>query len=521
MANNSLTQKPEFLALQKHCDKMRDVQMRDLFKMDPARLEKFHMKLNGIYIDFSKHRASEETLSLLNNLTRACDIEKWRDKMFSGFPVNTSEKRSALHFALRGSVDKNLTVAGENVSDFVAATLEKIKNFVDKTRAAKKITDVVNIGVGGSDLGTRTVCEALAPYSDGPAVHFVPNIDGAVLGLLLKKLKPESTLFVVASKSFTTFETILNAKTALKWAEKSLGREQALKNFVGITENLAEAQKFGVPDNNIFPLREWIGGRLSVWSAIGIPIALTAGFENFKKFLNGAQAMDKHFCEAPLEKNMPVLLAMLGIWYRNFFNFPAHAVIAYSQGMGTFHSYLQQTDMESNGKSVNRAGEKIDYATGPVIFGERGINAQHAFFQALHQGTDIVPCDLIIAAKSDHDEFGHNMYLCANALAQSKALMEGSENKTEPHRNYPGNRPNTLIILDKLDPYHLGMLLALYEHKIFVQGCIWNINSFDQWGVTLGKTISMDIVQAFENKNEMKKLDPTTQTLTRYIQSRK
>jgi glucose-6-phosphate isomerase len=511
---------PEFLRLQKHSDAMRTVHMRDLFVKDPARFDKFHIKVDGFLFDYSKHRITEETVDLLVKLAKACDVEGWRDQMFSGAAVNASEKRPALHTALRGSADQNLSIDGENISQFVEGTLQKIKTFCEKIRAEKKFTDIVNIGIGGSDLGTRTVYEALAPYADGPAVHFVPNIDGVALGLLLDRLNPETTLFAIVSKSFTTHETMVNAHTVRRWLKQRMSDKAVNERFFAVTENTKEALAFGIHEERIFPLRRWIGGRTSIWGSVGLPVAIAVGFENFRKFLDGAHMVDRHFQTAPLEKNIPVMMAMLGAWYRNFFNFQAHAVIAYSQGLRTFHAYLQQLDMESNGKCVSRDGTSIDYATGPVIFGEPGTNAQHAFFQSLHQGTDIVPCDLIIAAEAEHDLENHHITLNANALAQAQGLMQGTENKVEPHRNYPGNRPNSMFVLDRFDPFHLGMLLALYEHKVFVQGLIWNINSFDQWGVELGKNLSKDISQALENDIKTDQFDSSTQALVRYLKTR-
>ncbi len=519
MLNKNLKQHKEFEALQTHYDAIKNVHMREMFAKDAQRFEKYHLNADGLLFDFSKHRITDETLKLLLALANVSNIEAQREQMFTGAPINVTEKRPVLHVAQRGSVNEGLEVDGENVSQFINSALNKMKTFSNKIRKEKNITDVVNLGIGGSDLGTRTVYEALAPWCDGPTVHFVPNIDGVAINVLLRQLNPETTMIAVVSKSFTTLETTINANTARKWLNKHLGEKRAAEHFIGVTENTKEAQKFGLSEDHIFPMRKWVGGRYSIWGTVGLPVMLAIGPENFQKFLDGAQMMDTHFRETPLEKNIPVIMGLLGVWYRNFFNFPSHAVIAYSQGLRTFHSYLQQLDMESNGKCVSRDGDKLDYATGPVIFGEPGTNAQHAFFQSMHQGTDIVPCDIIIGVNAEHDLEQHHIPLNANALAQAQGFMQGTVNTKEPHRNYPGNRPNSMIVLERFDPFHLGMLLALYEHKVFVQGLIWNINSFDQWGVELGKNLSLEITQALETATENSTLDSSTRGLVRHLKT--
>jgi glucose-6-phosphate isomerase len=518
MPNKNLSELKEYAALQTHYKAIAPLHMRDMFTKDAKRFDKFHLNVDGLLFDYSKHRINEETIKHLIALARVADIEGQRDQMFSGAPINVTEKRPVLHTAQRGSVDKNLTVDGENVSEFINGALNKMKAFSDKIRKEKKITDVVNLGIGGSDLGTRTVYEALAPWCDGPRVHFLPNIDGVAINLLFSRLNPETTMIAVVSKSFTTLETTLNANTARKWLNKHLGEKRANEHFFAVTENIKEAQKAGITEDRIFPMRKWVGGRYSIWGTVGLPIMIAIGPENFQRFLDGARTMDTHFREAPLEKNIPVIMGLLGVWYRNFFNFPSHAVIAYSQGLRTFHAYLQQLDMESNGKSVSRNGDKLEYASGPVIFGEPGTNAQHAFFQSMHQGTDVVPCDIVIAVNAEHDLEQHHIPLNANALAQAQGLMQGKDT-AEPHRKYPGNRPNSMIVLERFDPFHLGMLLALYEHKVFVQGLIWNINSFDQWGVELGKTLSLEITQALESTAENDTLDSSTRGLVRHLKA--
>lgn len=505
--SNKHEETAEWKALQAHCDDIRDLQMNALFSKDVRRFESFHIKLDGLLLDYSRHRITTETVQKLTGLARACNLESERDKMFSGKKINTSEDRAALHTALRGSTDKE--------QDFVAQTLAQIKTLSEKIRTGNKFTDVVSIGIGGSDLGPRLACEALAPFCDGPNIHFVANIDGAEISTLFKKLPPETTLFIVISKTFTTQETLTNAGTAQKWITENGHAPE--EHFIGITANTAEAENFGIKSENILPLRNWIGGRYSVWSAVGLPLAIAAGFENFEKFLGGAKAMDEHFREAPLEKNMPVIMALLNIWYRNFFGFSAQAILPYAQNLKNFPPYLQQLEMESCGKSVSSDGQTLNYKTGNIIFGGVGTNTQHAFMQLLHQGTDIIPADFIIIAKAEHDLGHHHDLLLANALAQSKALMEGAKNTKEPHRNFSGNRPSSTLVLQHLDAYGLGMLLALYEHKVYVQGLIWDINVFDQWGVELGKTLAKDILQGLNNGKSLNSMDFSTSSLIRHI----
>lgn len=484
---NSPSDTKEWAALKAHAAMMQGVHMGDLFANDSQRFETFHLKIDGMLLDFSRHRATQETLDLLVQLAKATKIEEWREKMFAGEPINASENRAALHPALRGSCGKDIVIDGENISDFVERTLAQVKTVSEKIRADKKITDIVNIGIGGSDLGTRIVYETLRDFRDGPQVHFVSNVDGARISAVLKGLKPESTIFVIVSKTFTTLETMMNAQTAKDWAGSA-------RNFYAVTGNPDAAQNFGVGKEKIFPMRDWIGGRMSLWSAVGLPVAIATGFENFSKLLQGAHAMDTHFREAPLEKNIPVLMGMLGIWYRNFMNFHVHAILPYAHLLRKFPAYVQQLDMESNGKSIDRNGHAVSYNTSPILFGETGTDAQHAFMQMMHQGTDIIPADFILVKQPGHGLDNHHRALNANALAQAQALMQGRKDKATPARSFEGNRPSSTLIFDRLDPWHLGLLLALYEHKIFVQGIIWNINSFDQWGVELGKTLAADIL---------------------------
>jgi glucose-6-phosphate isomerase len=507
--SSNLTQRPEWQALAAHRTAMENTLIASFFTADKDRFENFHVALDGMLLDYSKNRANAETLQLLTSLARACGVEERRDAMFAGKKINESEARAVLHVALRGSVAPNLRAEGEDVNLFVKNMLAQVKQVSDHLRHDQNITDVVNIGIGGSDLGPRMVVETLAGYNDGPKVHFLSNIDGAHITQILKRLKPKSTVFIIASKTFTTLETMANANAALEWSGKP-------ENFYAVTTNKAAAKKFGIKEDNILPMREWIGGRYSLWSAIGLPIAVAAGFNVFEKLLAGANAMDTHFKTAPLEKNMPVLLGLLGIWYRNFWNYGSHAILPYAHDLRRLHAYIQQLDMESNGKSVDLQGKNVDYATGPVIFGGPGTAGQHAFFQLLHQGTDIIPCDFIAACIPMHELENHHTSLLANALAQAKALMSGSK-AAMPHETFEGNRPSTTILVERLDGYHLGMLLALYEHKIFVQGAIWNINSFDQWGVELGKKMAKNITQSLEKDGKMPEADASTQGLLAFI----
>ena len=509
MSNKPLTQRDAWKKLKAHRAQIQTTQMRDLFAADAKRFENFHVSVKGMLFDYSKHIATDETMGLLMQLARQSALEERRDAMFAGEAINTSEKRAALHTALRGSTGPNLKNSGESVAEFVEQTLAQIKTLAEKIRGGN-YTDVVHIGIGGSDLGPQLVYEALKSFADGPRVHFVSNMDGAHITQTLKNLKPQSTVFIIASKTFTTLETIANATVAMAWSGTP-------GNFFAVTANDAEAKKFGIAGDHILPLREWIGGRYSLWSAIGLPIAVACGFENFEKLLDGAHAADTHFKTANLEQNIPAIMGLLGIWYRNFHDLRAHAILPYAQDLHRLPAYIRQLDMESNGKSVDRAGKPVDYQTAPVIFGEPGTNGQHAFFQLLHQGTDILPCDFIAAVRASHDLPGHHTRLLANALAQSKAMMEGDDSAAEPYRKFPGNRPSSTLLLDIIDPWHMGLLLAFYEHKTFVQGAIWDLNSFDQWGVELGKKLAINITEVLENNKETKFTESSTPGLIRHI----
>lgn len=503
-STSSLTQKQEWRALEAQRKAMDGVSILSLFQKDPARFEKFSVRTGGVLFDYSKHRITEETVTLLCDLARACDVQGWQQEMFSGEKINTTEDRAVLHTALRRAKSDTVIVDGEDVIPFVHGVLDKMRDFSESVRSGvwtgytgKAIERVIHIGIGGSDLGPRMVCTALRSFAaNGPDVRFVSNIDGADITSALADAIPETTLFIVASKTFTTQETMVNAATARKWLIEALGDERSVaRHFVALSTNVQEAKAFGIPAENMFAFEDWVGGRYSLWSAIGLPVCLSLGFENFRALLDGAQAADRHFCEAPLEENIPVLMALLGIWYRNFWDAGCMAVLPYAQDMEYFPAWLQQLDMESSGKTADRNGDFItDYATGPVIFGQPGTNGQHAFYQLLHQGTDIIPCDFIGAARAEHSLTDHHALLLGNMIAQSRALMEGRAS-SNAFQTFAGNRPSSTILLDRLDPYHLGFLCALYEHKVFVQGVIWNINSFDQFGVELGKIMARDIEQ--------------------------
>lgn len=518
MSASALTERPEWRALQNHFGEMSALHLRDLFAGDPERFNRFHLKTEGLVFDYSKNLLTERTLSLLCDLARARDVEGWRDRMLAGQAINSTENRAVMHMALRGSAPEGLIIDGEDVNAFVNDTLGLIESVSRTVRNNPVVTDVVNIGIGGSDLGPRMMCRALSSYADGPRLHFVSNVDGGSLSLLLKSLKRKNTLFIIASKTFSTLETLANAKAARAWLLEEMTAGEASDHFLTVTANPESAISFGISAQNILPLRKWIGGRYSLWGATGLPVAIACGFDVFKAMLDGAAVADRHFINTPLEENIPVLMAMIGIWHRNFFDYDALAVLPYAQNLENLPAYLQQLDMESNGKGVSRDGAKLDYKTGPVVFGDVGTSAQHAFMQLLHQSDQIIPADIIAIAQADHDLRTHHIALFCNALAQGKALMEGMENTDQPHRHFPGNRPSSTLVIDRLDARHLGLLLALYEHKIFVQGIIWNVNSFDQWGVELGKTIATGLIADIENGTRNACTDSSTFGLARYFQ---
>ncbi|PJB71474.1 MAG: glucose-6-phosphate isomerase [Alphaproteobacteria bacterium CG_4_9_14_3_um_filter_47_13] len=499
-----------FKALQTHRAECENLSVHDLLVQNPQRLQTYSLEIEGLSVDFSKHLITDQTFRLLMDLAKACNIEDWRNRMFAGEKINHTENRAVLHTALRAPASRPVMVDGEDVMPFIYQTLEQMKSFSEKIRSGawkgytgKSIKTVINIGIGGSDLGPRMVCEALWPYcSRDIEVKFVANIDPADISQALQDCNPETTLFIIASKTFTTQETMENAQTAKRWLLAHLKDERAIaRHFVALSTNTQAVAAFGIDPAHMFPFRDWVGGRFSLWSSIGLSICIAAGFSRFRALLDGAHAMDNHFCSAPLSANLPVILAMLGVWYRNFWEAQTYAVLPYSQNLALFPAWLQQLDMESNGKGMDREGRQVSYNTGPVVFGSSGTNGQHAFYQLLHQGTTLVPCDFIAALESHYSIGEQHKILLANMKAQSQALIQGralKEADGNPHRVFPGNRPSTTILLPKLDPFHLGRLLALYEHKIFVQGIIWNINSFDQFGVELGKELAIKILASEE-----------------------
>ena len=538
----------EWQDLKKHFDDIKNVQMRDLFKDDEQRFEKFHLALDDFLFDFSKNRINDKTLGLLNKLAIKADVEGWRAKQFSGEKINTTEGRAVLHTALRSQDNNPVVVDGVDVKPEVLKVLKQVENFSNsindgswKGFTGKKINTIVNIGIGGSDLGPAMVCKALKPYSQKDLhIHFVSNVDGADLALTLEQCDPETTLFIVASKTFTTQETMTNAFSARHWFLNHAKNNDAIsQHFVAVSTNTEKVKEFGINEENMFIFWDWVGGRYSLWSSIGLSISIYLGFENFKELQTGAYEMDQHFLNAPIEKNMPIQMALIGIWYNNFFKFNTQAILPYDQGLSLLPSYLQQADMESNGKFIDRDGKRVCLETGPVIWGESGTNGQHAFYQLIHQGTQFVPCDFIMPIKSHYNPGDkknlHHKILMSNLLAQSQSLMMGKtidEARSElinsglsdqeissllPHRSFEGNRPSNTILFEKLTPKNLGKLIALYEHKIFVQGIIWNINSFDQWGVEYGKQIARLVLPKIQGEKTTSCFDASTNNLIDYI----
>ncbi|WP_457092443.1 glucose-6-phosphate isomerase [Microvirga sp. P5_D2] len=535
---------PVWQALQVHSATVRKLHLRDLFAQDPERFRRFSLHIDDLLLDYSKHRITAETMSLLLDLARSVDVEGWRDRMFAGEKINTTENRAVLHVALRNRSGRPILVDNVDVMPGIEAVLEKMRLFSERIRSGdwrgatgETITHIVNIGIGGSDLGPVMACEALKPYQRSDLrPHFVSNIDGAHLTHTLTRLDPARTLFIVASKTFTTQETMTNAASARAWLTAALGEDAVAKHFVAVSTNAAEVARFGIDTMNMFEFWDWVGGRYSLWSAVGLPIVLAVGFECFSELLEGAHEMDEHFRDAPLEQNMPVIMGLLGIWYRNFLGASTLALLPYDQHLHRFAAYFQQGDMESNGKSVCRNGSRVDYDTGPIIWGEPGTNGQHAFFQLLHQGTELIPADFLAAAQSQTPLGDHHEKLLANFLAQTQALAFGkteSEVRVElekqdltgdavealvPHKVFDGNRPTTSLLYRKLTPRRLGSLIALYEHKIFVQGIIWGINSYDQWGVELGKELASRILPELRNNETGTSHDSSTSGLINHIQ---
>ena len=540
MKNINPTQTAAWQALQKHFDEMKDVTIADLFAKDGDRFSKFSATFDDqMLVDYSKNRITEETLAKLQDLAKECDLAGAIKSMFSGEKINRTENRAVLHVALRNRSNTPILVDGKDVMPEVNAVLEKMKTFSEaiisgewKGYTGKAITDVVNIGIGGSDLGPYMVTEALRPYKNHLNMHFVSNVDGTHIAEVLKKVNSETTLFLVASKTFTTQETMTNAHSARDWFLKAAGDEKHVaKHFAALSTNAKAVGEFGIDTANMFEFWDWVGGRYSLWSAIGLSIVLSIGFDNFVELLSGAHAMDKHFSTTPAEKNLPVLLALIGIWYNNFFGAETEAILPYDQYMHRFAAYFQQGNMESNGKYVDRNGNVVDYQTGPIIWGEPGTNGQHAFYQLIHQGTKIVPCDFIAPAITHNPLSDHHQKLLSNFFAQTEALAFGKSREVVeqeyrdqgkdpatldyvvPFKVFEGNRPTNSILLREITPFSLGALIALYEHKTFTQGVILNISTFDQWGVELGKQLANRILPELKDDKEISSHDSSTNGL--------
>lgn len=547
----NLKSDPAYVKLQEYYNTYGEkINIQNLFQQDPERFKKFSIRIptphdGDILLDYSKNRIDNEALELLLNLARSRNVEKARDAMFTGEKINFTEDRAVLHIALRNRQNRPILVNGKDVTPDVNEVLAHMKEFSQKVISGdwkgytgKPITDVINIGIGGSDLGPLMVTEALKPYANHLKVHFVSNIDGTHLAEVLKRLNPETALFIIASKTFTTQETITNATSAKNWfLEAAKDPSAVAKHFVALSTNGEKVTAFGIDASNMFGFWDWVGGRYSLWSAIGLSISLYIGYDNFEKLLEGANFMDEHFTSAPLEKNAPVILALLGVWYSNFYGAETHALLPYDQYLHRFAAYFQQGDMESNGKYVTRSGEQADYSTGPIVWGEPGTNGQHAFYQLIHQGTRLIPCDFIAPAQTHNPISGgiHHKILLANFLAQTEALMKGKTaeqakaeleksgmapeavDKILPHKVFKGNRPTNSIVLKKITPFTLGALIALYEHKIFTQGVIWDINSFDQWGVELGKQLAKAIEPELQDSKPVTSHDGSTNGLINFL----
>ncbi len=541
LQNHSFNDLPARAQLQAHYETIKDRHLRDLFAEDPQRFDTFSRQFGDILLDFSKNRITAETLDLLIQLAGQAGLKDATEKMLSGNVINQTEGRAVLHTALRNRSNTPVLVDGQDVMPDINAVLDRMKTFTERVRSGawtgytgKAITDVVNIGIGGSDLGPVMVTEALKPYADDKKlrVHFVSNIDGTHIYEALQIVNPETTLFLIASKTFTTQETMTNAQTARQWFLDNGGTDSDVaKHFAALSTNQPAVEKFGIDPANMFGFWDWVGGRYSLWSAIGMSIALYVGFDHFEELLAGGHDMDNHFRDAPFDQNLPVIMALMGIWYNNFFGAQTEAILPYDQSMHRFAAYFQQGDMESNGKSVDRNGQPLDYQTGPIIWGEPGTNGQHAFYQLIHQGTKLIPCDFLAPAISQRPIGEHHKILMANFFAQPEALMNGKTEtdaadelrqagKSEeeirelaPFKMFPGNRPTNSILFEMLTPRTLGRLIALYEHKIFTQGVIWNIFSFDQWGVELGKQLASKILPELQDNQPVTTHDSSTNGL--------
>lgn len=542
------THLPIWQLLTEHYQEIFPLHMRDQFDQEPDRFQKYSVQFSDLLFDYSKNRITDKTLNLLFQLARDMRVEEMRERMFNGEKINFTEDRAVLHTALRNRSNTPVYVDGKDVMPEVNRVLAKMRDFSERVRdgrwrgfTGKRITDVVNIGIGGSDLGPLMACNALKPFSTpGLNAHFVANIDGAHMARSLENCDPETTLFIVASKTFTTQETMTNARSARDWLmQKTSDPQDVAKHFVALSTNARAVSEFGIDTENMFEFWDWVGGRYSLWSAIGLSIAISVGMDNFEEMLAGGYEVDQHFRNTPLERNIPVIMGLLGIWYNNFFGTETYAILPYDQNLSRFTAYMQQADMESDGKSIDREGNRISYSTGPIIWGEVGTNGQHAFYQLIHQGNKLIPCDFLMPLKSQYpmgkngDE--HHKILLANLLAQTKALMQGknaeevkrelaaeglsSEDIKElfPHHLFAGNRPTNSFLFKELTPRTLGRLIALYEHKIFVQGIIWNINSFDQWGVEFGKQLARGILPQLLSDKKVDSYDSSTNGLINYI----
>lgn len=543
---SKLTELPAWQALQAHFQDIKNLHMRDLFAQDSQRFDTFSLSFQDLLFDYSKHRITSETIPLLTDLAQQTGLDHKIEQMFSGEKINLTERRPVLHTALRNRSNRSIFVDGQDVMPLVNSVLDKMRIFTEQVRngewlgaSGKTITDVVNIGIGGSDLGPLMVTEALKPYaSENLNVHFVSNVDATHLVETLKRLNPDTTLFLIASKTFTTQETMANAHSARKWLVDTLGEKAVTRHFVALSTNREQVTKFGIDPENMFVFWDWVGGRYSLWSAIGLSIALYIGMDNFEDLLAGAYQADEHFRTALFAENIPVLMGLLGVWYNNFFGADSHAILPYDQYLHRFPAYLQQGDMESNGKGVTRDGDPVGYTTGPIIWGEPGTNGQHAFYQLLHQGTKLIPTDFIAAIENHNPLAEHHQLLLSNFFAQPEALMKGKtadevleelekdglspQNIAEllPHKVFHGNRPSSSLLFNKLTPRALGTLIALYEHKIFTQGAIWNLNSFDQWGVELGKQLAQKILPEMTQNELVSGHDSSTNGLINHFRSR-
>ena len=540
-STNALTERPAWKALQAHCTRMREVHLRQLFADDPERGERLAAEAVGFYLDYSKHRITDQTLRLLVALAEEVGLRARIDAMFRGDPINVTEKRAVLHVALRSPPGESIVVEGKNIVPDIHAVLDRMADFSARVRGGawkghtgKRIRNVVNIGIGGSDLGPVMAYEALRHYSErGMVFRFVSNVDATDFREATRDLDPAETLFIVASKTFTTQETMTNARTAREWSLRALRDEQAVaKHFVAVSTNAAGVAAFGIDPANMFGFWDWVGGRYSMDSAIGLSTMIAIGPEQFRAMLAGLRAMDEHFRTAPFERNLPVLMGLLGVWYNNFFGAQTVAVLPYDQYLKRFPAYLQQLTMESNGKSVTLEGTGVDYQTGPIFWGEPGTNGQHSFYQLIHQGTKLVPCDFIVFCESLNPLGRHHDLLVANVFAQAEALAfgksadqvktEGTPDWLAPHRVFEGNRPSSTLLAERLTPEALGKLVALYEHSVFTQGAIWNIDSFDQWGVELGKVLAQQILPELDTKAEPRLgHDSSTNCLIRRYRKRK